>query len=209
MELSKHVDAEIHHPNGEIEYIYSPFPVENRWPGVFANSSTFSKLPVSEKFYRQSIAFLQAARTLCKDAGEAGQALEWSKGSVCYYCLNIAMELFLKACIQKSKGIVAIPTHEISELLDSYRKVLLEPEFHFVTWWDRSWAEVEKNLGVKIAATIDHHPDQLYRYGADKSGKGSAGIQNFSPDYFFSYISYLNDIWERAWNKISADKPSG
>ncbi len=149
------------------------------------------------------MAYLQAATVLCEAAGQAGGALQWSHGAVCYYCLNIATELFLKACIQESKVAIAISTHEISELLDSYRKVLPESEFQFVTLWDRSWAEIEEELGVQIVAKIDHHPDQLYRYGADQSGKGSAGIQIFSPDYFYGYLIYLERVWKLAWSKVS------
>jgi hypothetical protein len=202
-DLSKHVEAEIHHSNGEVEYIYSPFPVEARWPGVFVDSSSFRNLPVPEKFHQQGVAYLQAAALLCEAAGKAGNSLRWSQGSVCYYCLNIAMELFLKACIQKSNGGAAVPTHEIPKLLESYRAILPEQEFQFVTWWDRSWADIERHLGIKIAAEIDRHPDQLYRYGADRLGKGSAGIQNFSPDYFLGYVTYLEDIWKLAWDKVS------
>src|ERR1035437_8447553 len=122
MESSNHVDAEIHHPNGEIEFIYSPFPVESRWPGVLADSSSFRDLRVPERSYRQAMAYLQAATVLCEAAGQTGRTLQWSQGAVCYYCLNIATELFLKACIQESRVAIAISTHEISELLNSYRK---------------------------------------------------------------------------------------
>jgi hypothetical protein len=206
MGLPNNVEAEIHHANGEIEYIYSPFPVESRWPGVSVDSSKFRTLPVPEKFYQQAIAFLQAAALLCEASGEAGHALQWSQASVCYYCLNIATEPFLKACIQRSAGASKTPTHEISELLASYRKALPDDEFQFPTPWAPSWKEVEAVLEIKVVEEIDHHPDQLFRYGADRSGKASAGIQFFCPDRFFGYISYLNDVWRRAWDKVSNTK---
>jgi hypothetical protein len=200
---SNNVVAEIHHANGEIEYIYSPFPVESRWPGILVDSSSFNLLPTAEKFYRQAMAYLQAAVILCEVAGDAGSSLQWSQGAVCYYCLNIATELFLKACIQESKYKTTDSTHKISDLIVSYREILPQSEFHFVTFWEMSWAEIEKVLGVKLVAKVDHHPDQLFRYGADQSGKGSAGIQFFSPDTFHGYLRYLKPIWERAWNKVA------
>ena len=207
LESSNHVEAEIRHANGEIEYVYSPFPVETRWPGVSVDSSKFRSLPVLQKSYEQAIAFLQAAALLCEASGEAGQALQWSQGSVCYYCLNIATELFLKACIQKSTGAVKIPTHEVSVLLDSYRKILPDDEFQFPTPWAPSWKEIETALGLKVAEEIDHHPDQLFRYGADRGGKASAAIQIFSPDYFLSYVTYLGGVWRRAWCRIANAQP--
>lgn len=201
-EIPDNVEAVIELPNGETEFIYSPFPVANRWPGIIVDSCRFQALSVAEKLYEQALAFLRAARVLCETAGQAGNRLCWSDGSVCWYTLNIAMELYLKACIQRSQGKLT-KTHDISRLLATYVEILPEEEFHFATHWAVSWKDIEKIVGSPIGNSIDHCPDQLFRYGVDQEGKGSAGVQQFCPNQVFGYINYLDDIWQRAWNKIS------
>ncbi len=205
MKIPANVEAVIQHPDGKREYIYSPFPVLDRWPGVSVDSSSFKGLPPAEKLYKQAAAFLNAARSLCQVAGKKGKNLRWSEGSVCYYCLNIAMELFLKACICRSKGVIE-KTHDISRLLVMYREMLPDKRFHFATSWAPSLQDIERTLKVQIGSPIDHAPDQLHRYGIDLKGKGSAGVQFFSPNHFFGYVKYLDDIWQEAWNSICSDR---
>ena len=86
-----------------------------RWEGISVDSASFKNLPSAERLYRLSQAYLRAAAVLCEQAGEAGEKLEWSQASVCYYCLHLATELFLKACIQRI-GREPSKHHEIADL---------------------------------------------------------------------------------------------
>jgi hypothetical protein len=201
--LPEGVGAVMRGPDGRALYILDPFLSENRWPGVAVNSASFKKLSSPEKFYEQAIAFLQATKVLCETAGQAGENLRWSQGSVCFYCLNLATELFLKACISRSSGMNEIPTHELSKLLARYGEILPEPEFRFPTPWAMSASEIERVLGAQIFNSIDRNPDQLYRYGVGRDGAESAGVQFFNPGYMFNYLTHLNNVWERAWNEVS------
>jgi hypothetical protein len=201
--LPEGVGAVMRGPDGMALYILDPFLSENRWPGVAVNSASFKKLSSPEKFYEQAIAFLQATKVLCETAGQAGENLRWSQGSVCFYCLNLATELFLKACISRSSGMNEIPTHELSKLLARYGEILPEPEFRFPTPWAMSASEIERVLGAQIFNSIDRNPDQLYRYGVGRDGAESAGVQFFNPGYMFNYLTHLNNVWERAWNEVS------
>lgn len=202
-EFTKGVGAVMLGPDGKALYILDPSLLENRWPGVAVNSDLFKKLSSPEKLYEQAIAFLQAAIVLCEAAGQAGENLRWSQGSVCFYCLNLATELFLKACISRSSGASAVPTHKISELLKLYVEILPEPEFRFHTPWAWSASDIERAFGAQIFNSIDRNPDQLYRYGVDRDGGESAGVQFFNPSYIFNYLNQLNNVWERAWNEVS------
>lgn len=202
-ELPKGVGAVVRGPDGKALYILDPFLSENRWPGVAVDSASFKKLSSPEKLHEQAIAFLQAAKVLCEAAGQAGEKLRWSQGSVCFYCLTLATELFLKACISCSSGASAVPTHKLSELLERYVEILPKPEFHFPTPWALSASEIERALGAQIFNSIDRNPDQLYRYGVGRDGAESAGVQFFNPGYIFNYLNHLNNIWERAWNEVS------
>ncbi len=188
--------------DGKALYILDPLLSENLWPGVAVDSDSFKKLSPSEKLYEQAMAFLKATKVLCEVAGQAGEKLRWSQGSVCFYCLNLATELFLKACISRSNGVTAIPTHELSKLLAQYTEILSEPEFQFPTPWALSASDIERVLGAQIFNSIDRNPDQLYRYGVGRDGVESAGVQFFNPGYIFNYLNHLNNVWERAWNEV-------
>ncbi len=189
--------------DGKVLYILDPFLADDRWPGVRVDSASFKNLSSPEKLHEQAIAFLLGAKVLCEAAGQAGENLRWSQGSVAYYCLNLATELFLKACISRATGASAVPTHKLSELLEQYGEILPAPEFQFPTPWALSASDIERALGTQIFNSIDRNPDQLYRYGIGRDGIESAGVQFFSPGYIFNYLNHLNNVWERAWNEVS------
>lgn len=182
--------------------IFNPVQSRVQWPGVSVTSYTFDKLDIQAKLYEQAIAFLNASKLLCETAGNSGatgQSISWSQGSVCYYCIHIATELFLKACISSRSGEVP-KTHSLQKLLAIYAEVLPEPEFQFqipLIW---------KQAATSFENLIDGAPDQLYRYGIGRDGKGSSYTHQFAPDTLFNRISHLLEIWPRAWNELQTLK---
>ncbi len=152
------VGAVMRSPDGSVLNVLDPFLSDNRWPGVGVDSGSFKKLSRPEKFYAQAVAFLQATKILCETAGESGEDLRWSQGSVCFYCLNLATELFLKACISRASGGSASPIHELSKLTAQYSEILTEPEFQFPTPWALSVSDIEGALGAQIFNSISLGP---------------------------------------------------
>lgn len=69
--LPSNVEAAIVSPEGNITYILKPYPVSDKWPDVWVDSSAFKKLPMPEKLYSQAKAFLEAAILCCESAGKA------------------------------------------------------------------------------------------------------------------------------------------
>ena len=199
--LPSNVESAVMHPDGNITYILKPYPVTNKWPNVHVDSTLFKDLSVADKMHAQSRAYLSAAIICCEAAGEA--AGEWSQAAVCNYCLNLATELFLKACISKATRTPPMPTHAIPKLLARYEEVLSNKGFHFPTQWAISASDIEEFVGSKIFEDIDHTPDQLYRYGVGRDGASSAGIQMFSPGNFYDYAIYLGNVWSKAWDEVS------
>ena len=178
--------------------VFNPLQTQVQWPGVLVNSFGFERLAPPAKFYEQAIAFLNAAKVLCQDAGTKGAAggdITWSQGSVCYYCVHIATELFLKACIWAHSG--QIPkTHDLQKLLSAYTEALPEPEFQFQL--PLAWQQVSSSF----ERMLDRAPDQLYRYGVGNDGKGSALTHQFSPDTVFNRVTHLERVWPRAWHAL-------
>lgn len=189
---SASVDAD-----GRTIVVFNPIQAKVQWPGVRATSTTFDGLDTPEKFYEQAIAFLHAAEILCAAAGNRGAKdgyVTWSQGSVCYYCIHIATELFLKACIAKRSGEVP-KTHEMRRLYGNYAELLPQKEFQFqvpIAWLQA--ASSFENL-------LDRAPDQLYRYGVGKDGKGSSFAHQFAPDNVFNRVIHYLRVWPRAWNE--------
>lgn len=188
-------------------YVPDPFARAMRWEGLRVDSTAFKRLPAHERLYRLSRAFLHAAIVLCEDAAEAGPNLEWPQASVCYYCLHLATELFLKACLicvdPKPKKL----NHDIPNLLRRYKEVLPDRQFHWPTMWSLSARDLKEMFGHEVLQGVDRTPDQLFRYGMDKEGRTSAGIQAFTPGYFFNYAKYLENKWSEIWTHISAHRP--
>ena len=206
--LPKGVESVLVDSDGRKTYVFNPALLAKiRWPSVAADSSSFDKLSVSAKFYEQAIAFLRASKVLCETAGVAGTSgkrITWSQGSVCFYCINLATELFLKACISRGSGEAAPSTHDLAKLLRQYAEILPSPEFQFQIplLWKGISAEVESAIGGKLFAPIDKSPDQLYRYGIGKDGAGSGLTHRFVPDTVFGRITHFEKVWQRAWKEV-------
>ncbi len=193
-----------HYDSDGILYIVDQFQANMRWPGVRVESWAFKALSPSERLYQQSRAFLHAAKVLCEDAGEIGHDLDWPQANVCYYCLHLATELFLKACLELIDKEPNKKNHEIADLLKRYRSLLPSDEFQWPTPWSLSAKDLNQFFGYEAYTGVDRTPDQLYRYGSDKSGTASAGIQSFTPGYLFNYMGYLEDRWSGIWIRISS-----
>jgi hypothetical protein len=188
--------------DGKRHYIHDPLLRGMRWKGTSVDSASFRKLSPAERLYRLSQAYLRASTVLCEQAGEAGENLEWPQASVCYYCLHLATELFLKACIQRI-GRVPSKHHEIAELRREYRSLLPGAEYDFRTSWWLSPKDQDQICGVQILHGVDRAPDQLFRYSMDKKGAPSRNIQIFTPGYFFNNVKDLEGRWTRIWGLIS------
>jgi hypothetical protein len=172
-----------------------------RWPGVGVHSGQFNNLPIPEKLYQQSQAFIKSALVLCENAGDKAKDIQWSDASVCYYCLHLATELFLKACIYSKKGKPKKLSHEISELRKEYFALLPEEKYFFHTPWSVSKSDLEA-IGIIVSDSVDRKPNELYRYGMDKNEKSPEGLHNFTPGYFFNYMKDLKSRWEDIWSDL-------
>ncbi|MBK9947658.1 MAG: hypothetical protein IPP12_10805 [Nitrospira sp.] len=194
--------------DGKRHYIHDPFLRGMRWKGISVDSALFKKLPSAERLYRLSKAYLIAAIVLCEQAGEARERLEWAQGSVIYYCLHLATELFLKACIQ---GVGKEPSkhHEIAELWRAYKVLLPGAEYNFQTSWAVSPKELDQIVGVQVLHGVDRTPDQLFRYSMDKKGGASKNVQIFTPGYFFNYMKDLEVRWAGIWDQIKLNAKLG
>jgi hypothetical protein len=92
--------------------------------------------------------------------------------------------------------------HDISDLRRQYHELFPGSEFGWPTPWDISARDIADALGFEVLQGIDRTPDQLFRYGADKSGAPSAGLQVFTPSEQMGYMTYLKARWTQVWNGI-------
>jgi hypothetical protein len=201
--LPEGVSAASVFPGGKAIYHRYPFPRTGMWEGLTINSMSFRQLPPQERFYRLSCAYLHGGIVLCERAGDSGSQLEWPAASVCYYCLNLATELFYKACIL-CVGHEPERSHEISKLQRRYEELLPGEEYKFHALWAQSAENVNDVVGFELFRGVDRKPDQLFRYSMDKNGTPSAGIHFFTPGVFFDYAKYLGTRWSEIWARISS-----
>jgi HEPN domain-containing protein len=204
--LPQGVSAAFVDHDGNTVYHLDPFLRNMKWEGIQIDSSRFKQLSTHERLYQLAQAYLHAATLLCEAVGEAPENLDWPQASVCYFCSHLATELFLKSCILCIGRDPGKLSHEIADLLRRYREALPEKEFEFLTPWFLSARDLAESLGHEVLQGVDRTPDQLFRYGMDKGGNVSAGVQFFTPGYFFNYAKYLAGKWQDIWTVINEMK---
>ena len=201
--LLEDIGVVIHNKDGSVTYIQDPFLKGMKWKGVSVNSKKFTSLSAHEKLFMLSQEFLGAAISLCQRAGEAGPALTWPQGSVVYYCLHLATELFLKACLVRKKVSLKTLNHEVADLLREYERAFPEEADHFTTPWQSSAREINQMLGNDVITGVDSVPDQLFRYSMNKGGIPSKSVHFFTPSYLYNYMSDLEDKWSKTWKWLN------
>jgi hypothetical protein len=197
-------------PDGEDLYILEPYPRNTRWEGLSVSSASFNALPMAEGLYRLSCAYLYSGIVLCERAGDTRVELGWPQASVCYYCLHLATELFLKACILQVGQQPGKPSkhgHEIADLRREYeerlQKLLPRETYWFSTPWALSAKDIQKIVGHEVLHGVDRTPDQLFRYSMAGNGTRFGGNYIFNPGYLFNYMKDLETKWAQIWEKIS------
>jgi hypothetical protein len=202
-ELPKGVGSKQILPDGSEVLILDPFLRDMQWPKLRVDSSYFKTLPVYERQYLLSRAFLESAMALCKAAGQLGRDLNWPAGSVCLYCKYLGSELFLKACITRLDK--NIPTHDLAKLLRRYRELLPNPKYDFPV--SLAWRPRDVNDLMGIARDgIDLKPDEVLRYGADKEGKASSFTHVFAPGYQLNVLRDLHKRSVRIWASLPTSR---
>jgi hypothetical protein len=186
-----------------VSYVLDPFLLDMRWEGIRVDSATFKALPPAERLYELSQAFLYSANVLCERVGDTTAELGWPQAAVCKYCLHLATELFLKACILQV-GHEPTKHHEIPELRSEYTLLLPDEKYYFKTPWWISAKDLRKAFGFEVLHGVDRKPDELFRYSMDKKGVPSAGVQMFAPGYQFNYMKGLQTRWKEIWADVRA-----
>ncbi len=193
----------LHHEDGSITYVADPYLIGMKWEKVRVNSQEFKLLVAHEKLFQLSHEYLRAAIVLCERAGEAGAELSWPQASVIYYTLHLATELFLKACLFKAGAPPKSSNHEIADLLKEYLKCFPENDFFFSTPWQISAGDINDALGIDAIRGVDRVPDQLYRYGMNKGGETTKGVQHFAPGYMYNYMIDIETRWTQIWKRLT------
>jgi hypothetical protein len=207
-QLPEGVGAAISHKDGTTTFILDPYLKEMKWEGVGVDSEKFKDLLPHERLFRLACEFLGAAIFLCERAGEAGLALTWPQGSVVFYCLHLATELFLKACLIREKVPSKALGHEVADLLQEYDRAFTEDVYHFSTPWQVSARDINQALGFDALTGVDCVSDQLFRYSMNKAGTPSKGIQVFTPGYIYNYMKDLEHKWSKIWSLLD-EKSTG
>jgi hypothetical protein len=202
MQLPEGAAAAYVSDDGEVKYVLDPLLLDMRWEGFRVDSASFKTLPPAERLYRLSHAFLYSGIVLCERVGDSAAELGWPQASACIYCLHLATELFLKACILRV-GHEPSKHHEIPKLRAEYASLLPDEKYSFKTPWWISGKDLSEILGFEVLQGVDRKPDELFRYSMDKKGGSSGGIQIFTPGYKFNYMKDLEIRWKEIWTEVS------
>lgn len=202
--LPKGVGVRVIKKDGSVTDCYDPYLKKVKWKGVCTDSSKFKDFPSWKRLFLLSIEFLNTAKLLCKDVGNLKGDIRWTQGSISFYCIHMATELFLKSCIKKSGKKVKL-NHNVGDLYKTYLQLFKDESFWFPTPWGISGNKINEFFGFDVISGIDLNTDQLYRYFEDKNGTPSAGTHFFSPGYQLNYIIDLEKRWTIIQNQIIED----
>jgi hypothetical protein len=168
-----------------------------------ASSSEFrTELESHERLCALSLAYLQSAKSLCNELLLNEHLLSWPRGSVVYYCLHMAVELFLKAAIMARNGTPA-KIHSIPELVKKYRELFPGNAYHFHTVWGMGLDDIEEAVGATIGNAVDRKPEQVFRYFSGRSGELPSSTHFFSPGTWLFEIEWLEKRWTDIWSLLS------
>jgi hypothetical protein len=198
--LPKGVGVRIMDTDGSITDIHDPYLKKLKWDDVRVDSSKFKKLPSWRRLFLLSIEFLNTAKIVCIEAGELGKNIRWTQGSISFYCIHLATELFLKSCLKKYGKKIKL-NHNVGDLYKKYCEVF-NNKYCFPTPWGISGTELNKILGSDIFSGIDLNTDQMYRYFENKEGNTPKATHFFSPGYQMNYIIDLEKRWRKIQNSI-------
>lgn len=198
--LPKGIGVRYTKQDGTVIDVPDPYLKRAKYPNSAVNSIRFKTLPSWERLFLLSLEFLNSARLMCKDAGEKGKGIRWTQGSISFFCLHMATELFLKSCIKRANKITKL-NHSIGELYRTYCDTFAGEHFRFPTPWGISGCQINQIIGLEVITGIDLNTDQVYRYFEDKNGNPPTAIHFFSPGYQLNYIIDL----EKRWKKIQAE----
>ncbi|MGH9889666.1 MAG: hypothetical protein ACREBE_29320 [bacterium] len=160
-----------------------------RWPLTGVDSSAFSAMPNVQRMHDMAVAFLESARVLCEALG-GSTTISWPRASVVLSTSSHAVELFLKACILTVSPNDNVGHHNSARLVQRFDELFptLDPP-------DPVW---DPQMG-------DIPTDQLFRYGADRTGVSLEGGDTlmFSPPIWIKWIEDHELLFRQIWSAIS------
>jgi len=160
-----------------------------RWPLTGVDSSAFSTMPNVQRLHEMAVAYLESARVLCEALG-GSTTITWSRASVVLSTSSHAVELFLKACILTASPNEPVGHHDNQRLVQRF---------------DELFPTLDPPDPVWDARMSDIPTDQLFRYGADKTGASLDGgdTLTFSPPIWIKWIEHTELLFRQIWSAIS------
>ena len=159
-----------------------------RWPLTGVNSSAFAAMPNVQRLHEMAVAHLDSARVLCEALGGSTN-ISWPRASVVLSMSSYAVELFLKACILTASPIDKL-NHNNHDLVRRFEELFpaLDPPDPV---WDPKMGDVPT--------------DQLFRYGANKSGASlkEGHLIVFSPPVWIKWIDETDLLFRQVWSAIT------
>jgi len=198
IKLPKGIGARIINKDGTFTDVPDPYLESNKYPNISIDSTKFKKEKSSTRLYMLALEFLNTSKLLCHDAGKLKNELRWTQGSLTFYCLHMATELFLKSCLKRTDNKIKL-NHNVADLYKQYCTTFEGKGYEFPTPWGISNQDINEMVGEDVIKGIDAKPDQAYRYFEDKNGDPPQSIHFFSPGY---QLNYVNDL-EKRWIKIA------
>ena len=144
------------------------------------NAGEFEGMPIWERSFWLSRAYIEASICLCKAMVNEDFTKQYSSSRVILHLARQGIELFLKAAILRSTTVQSRAGHNLDRLLAEYKKIYSESRFHFYL---PSTLSLRQELDLFPETVQSYHStlDQRHRYATDQKGQEFATPEVFDP----------------------------
>ncbi len=154
------------------------------------NAGEFEGMPVWERSFWLSRAYIEASVYLCKAMVTDDFSKQYSSSRVILHLARQGLELFLKAAILRSTNTRSQAGHNLDKLLAEYKSRYPESRFHFSVPATFSPRE-ELDLFPETVQSYHSTLDQRHRYPTDLKGQDFATPEVFDPRLLLSELEAL------------------
>ena len=160
-----------------------------------------SGLKIDEKFFRYSIAYLDASVLITTQIDNNQNMESWPHASVAIMLAVHSVELFLKSTILLSEPKRILQSHKLEDLKAIFDEIYPEKK----NVWELPFKTEYLGMSEEEAAALAKRepiPSIQYRYPVDMKGKAWGDAAGFLPQEFLSFLEDLKDDFNRIYSNL-------
>lgn len=162
-----------------------------------------SGLKIDEKFFRYSIAYLDASVLITTQIDNNQNMESWPHASVAIMLAVHSVELFLKSAILLSEPKRILQSHKLEDLKAIFDEIYPEEK----NVWELPFKTEYLGMSEEEAAALakkEPIPSIQHRYPVDMKGKAWGDASGFISKEFLTFLDDLKDNFNRIYSDLKS-----